>query len=105
MPRFRRHDRSHESAVGVSTKPGQAQCGEELMRSPTLLTLALLALGCGPMGPVPGERLSGKVAASPPSDWSSVDKEETVQFETRPSDPRRARTHAKMAACREARPI
>ncbi len=57
------------------------------MRSPTLLTLALLALGCGPIGPVPGGRLSGKVAASPPSNWSSVDKEETVQLETRPSDP------------------
>ena len=56
------------------------------MKRSTAFALALLALGCGPLGPLPGGRLSGQVA-SPPGDWSDADRHENVQLETRPSDP------------------
>lgn len=52
----------------------------------TWLPLALFALACGPLGPMPGGRLSGEVA-DPPSDWSFTDAQKNVQLETRPSDP------------------
>ncbi len=57
------------------------------MRTLTLLSLCLLALGCGPIGPLPGGSLSGDVATAPPADWSFADEEVTVQLETRPSAP------------------
>ena len=49
--------------------------------------LSLLVLGCGPIGPFPGGRLSGDVATGLPVDWSFADGEKTVQLETRPSAP------------------
>ncbi len=57
------------------------------MRYAALLSLSLLALGCGPIGPFPGGRLSGDVATGLPADWSFADEEKTVQLETRPSAP------------------
>jgi len=49
--------------------------------------IVLLALGCGPLGPIPGGKLSGEPMAGPVSDWSFLDDEHTVQLETRPDDP------------------
>ena len=57
------------------------------MRYAALLSLSLLALGCGPLGPFPGGSLSGDVATGLPADWSFADEEKTVQLETRPEDP------------------
>lgn len=57
------------------------------MRYAAVALLALLALGCGPIGPFPGGELSGDVATAPPTDWSFTDTEMTVQLETRPSKP------------------
>jgi hypothetical protein len=58
----------------------------EVTRSSSfLLALSLLALACGPMGPMPGGELSGNISPAP-ADWSTV-AEDTVQLETRPGDP------------------
>jgi hypothetical protein len=46
----------------------------------------LLVLGCGPLVMIPGGSLSGDVQPAP-ADWSFTDEVETVQLETRPSDP------------------
>jgi hypothetical protein len=56
------------------------------MRPRALLALSLLALACGPLGPLPGGALSG-TPSQPPQDWSRAADEDTVQLETRPSDP------------------
>lgn len=54
----------------------------------SLAALALLGgVACDPIGPIPGGRLSGTVAESPPADWSFSDQEKNVQLETQPSDP------------------
>ncbi len=57
------------------------------MRQAVLLAFSALVLACGPMGPFPGGRLSGNVAAEVPDDWSFADAQDTVQLETRPSAP------------------
>ena len=57
-----------------------------MMTRTALLALSLLALACGPLGPLPGGEISG-MAAETPSDWSAVAAEGNVQLETRPSDP------------------
>jgi hypothetical protein len=51
-----------------------------------LALVAILALGCGPVLLLPGGKLSG-VETSPPSDWDFTREIDTVQLETRPSDP------------------
>lgn len=51
-----------------------------------LLGFTLLALGCDPIVMIPGGALSGETAA-PPADWAFTDTVDTVQLETRPSDP------------------
>lgn len=52
-----------------------------------LVAIAVLSLiGCEPIVIVPGGKLSGEVAAVPPS-WSVMDATETVQLETRPANP------------------
>ncbi len=57
-----------------------------------VLLLGLVpALGCGPIGPLPGGRLSGSVSGAV-EDWSFVDDVETVQLETRPDDPHSVNT-------------
>ncbi len=57
------------------------------MRVTVLLAISALVLACGPMGPFPGGPLSGNLAADLPDDWSFADARDTVQLETRPSDP------------------
>ena len=47
------------------------------------ISLALLfTIACGPIGPVPGGRLSGEVEQTVPADWSFTDAHDTVQLET-----------------------
>ena len=55
------------------------------MRSNPLATLSLVVflIACGPIGPMPGGKLSGDVAAPPP-DWSASDAVKNVQLETDP---------------------
>ena len=50
------------------------------------LFLLVSSLGCGPIVMIPGGALSG-TATPPPNDWSFTDEIDTVQLETRPSDP------------------
>jgi hypothetical protein len=52
-----------------------------------LVALAVLALACGPLGPIPGGRLSGEVVSAPVDDWSFAGALEKIQLETRPDDP------------------
>jgi hypothetical protein len=57
-----------------------------MLRIPILLAVAL-ATGCGgPISMVPGGELSGPVQATP-ADWAFSNDHETVQLETRPTDP------------------
>ncbi len=49
---------------------------------PLALLLALPA--CGPIGPVPGGRLSGEVVLDPVDDWSFSDAHPLIQVESRP---------------------
>jgi hypothetical protein len=51
------------------------------------IALAAVSLACGPIGPIPGGALSGEVVEGPVDDWSFTSDIETVQLETRPSDP------------------
>jgi hypothetical protein len=61
----------------------------------TLVGLAVIAFALflgsrwlfGPLGPIPGPRLSGAVVQEPVEDWSFVDAVEVVQVETRPDAP------------------
>ena len=41
----------------------------------------------GPIGPMPGPRLSGMVVEEPVQDWSFVDAVKVIQIETRPGAP------------------
>jgi hypothetical protein len=53
----------------------------------SLAAAALLAAGCGgPFLLLPGGKLDG-AASDPPDSWSFLDEIDTVQLETRPSDP------------------
>jgi len=58
---------------------------------PTLLALAIFALACGPIGPIPGGRLSGPVENAP-ADWGFASDVGTIQLETRPDDPHSVNT-------------
>ncbi len=58
-----------------------------MVRVAVLLAFSVLVLACGPIGPFPGGRLSGSVAADLPGDWSFADGRDTVQLETRSSSP------------------
>ena len=49
--------------------------------------LAILTLACGPLGPLPGGRLSGEIRARPHSSWEEVGAIDTIQLETNPQDP------------------
>jgi len=62
-------------------------------RTRAALLAALLALAaCGPLGPIPGGRLSGEVGPANNSDWSFASDVETAQLETRPDDPHSVNT-------------
>jgi len=53
-----------------------------------LLTLLLASIvACGPLGPIAGGRLRGPIHEGPPPSWSEIADVETIQLETRPSDP------------------
>jgi hypothetical protein len=56
------------------------------MRIALALLAALGLAGCGPLVMIPGGELSGEVRPAP-ADWSFSDAVDTVQLETRPSDP------------------
>ncbi len=56
-----------------------------MIRILTVLSFLVL-VGCEPMGPIPGGRLSGEVLPVP-EDWSVYGAVELVQLETRPDDP------------------
>ncbi|MEW6270589.1 MAG: hypothetical protein AB1689_14995 [Thermodesulfobacteriota bacterium] len=50
------------------------------------LRLAARASG-GPLGPIPGGRLAGPLAADQDPDWSFTDAIDTIQVEVAPDDP------------------
>jgi hypothetical protein len=56
------------------------------MRHLAASVLALLLLGCEPMGPLSGHSLSGS-PTEPPDDWTSLAAVAAVQLQTRPGDP------------------
>lgn len=41
----------------------------------------------GPLGPIPGPRLSGMVVEEPVQDWSFIDAVKVIEIETRPDAP------------------
>ncbi len=47
----------------------------------------VFALGCGPLGPIPGGRLRGDVVTVEIKDWAFAVEEKTAQIETNPADP------------------
>lgn len=65
-------------------------------RSVTLATAAIamltLAVGCGPLGPIPGGSLRGEVHEGPPASWAEFTEVEQVQLETNPADPHSVNT-------------
>ena len=56
------------------------------------LVLLLQVVGCGPIGPIPGGRLSGELGPRPSADWRFAEDEKTAQLETRPEDPHSVNT-------------
>ncbi len=58
-----------------------------MRRALALAALSACALACGPIGPIPGGRLSGVLVSTPVEDWAFASKAETIQLETRPDDP------------------
>lgn len=44
-------------------------------------------MAAGPCGPIPGGRIDGHEAESPPADWTFTNDVSTIQVETRPDDP------------------
>jgi hypothetical protein len=47
------------------------------------IALALLAVACGPVGPIPGTHLSGEVASAAVEDWSFTRDHLEIEVETR----------------------
>ena len=58
-----------------------------MMRRIAMVALLAALVGCEPMGPIPGGKLSGEVVTEPVGDWGFASGEETLQLETRPDDP------------------
>jgi len=48
---------------------------------------AALLCACGPIGPIPGGRLSGELVTEPVTDWSFSDEFDNVHVETGVEDP------------------
>jgi hypothetical protein len=48
---------------------------------------SIFSIACGPLGPLPGGSLDGRVAGTPAGDWAFSDAHKTVQLEVRPSNP------------------
>lgn len=57
-----------------------------------LLLLVCATAACGPLGPIPGGRLSGDVGSAQNEDWSFAADVENAQLETRPDDPHSVNT-------------
>lgn len=74
-----------EAAMESSERAARDRTRAHGWRFTVLLALAG-AMGCGPMGPIPGGRLGGSVEPAPDS-WAFTADVETVQLETRPDDP------------------
>jgi hypothetical protein len=51
------------------------------------VVLVVQLLGCGPIGPLSGGRLSGEIGPRGVVSWKFAAGEETAQLETRPADP------------------
>ncbi len=59
-----------------------------MKRRVALLLIAGLIAAChGPLGPIPGGRLSGPVMHEPVGDWSFAERYRVAEVETNPSDP------------------
>ena len=48
---------------------------------------AALLCACGPVGPIPGGKLSGELVTQPVTDWSFSDEFKNIQIETTLDDP------------------
>jgi len=58
-----------------------------------LVALLLLTTACnGPLGPIPGGKLSGRVSDEAILDWSFAADVDVIQMETRPDDPHSVNT-------------
>lgn len=63
--------------------------------------LFLAVAACrGPLGPIPGGRLSGTVVENPVRDWSFAERYRYAQVETRPADPHSVNVHFYVVAGR-----
>ena len=56
------------------------------------VVVALMFMGCGPIGPFPGGALEGEVGSAAVADWSFARDVENAQLETRPGDPHSVNT-------------
>jgi hypothetical protein len=56
--------------------------------------LAVVLMGTGPCGPIPGGQLDGPVVTAPVADWSFLGDSFACELETRPADP-----HSVRATC------
>lgn len=65
--------------------PGAEFCGRSLRGAAALVALAF-CLGCGPVGPFSGGRLSGEDGGWP-ENWNRVSEVMQIQLETLPDDP------------------
>lgn len=54
--------------------------------APLFWMILLLGVGCGPVVLIPGGALDGPSAPAPP-DWAFAESIDTIQLETRPTDP------------------
>ncbi len=58
-----------------------------------LIVLLQLTTGCnGPLGPIPGGKLSGTVSNEAVADWSFAADVDVIQLETRPEEPHSVNT-------------
>ena len=63
------------------------------MKKATFLVVGLLLLvACGPLGPIPGGRLSGQLGPATVDGWGFASGEQTAQLETRPAEPHSVNT-------------
>jgi hypothetical protein len=78
----------------MSPSISRAHLHQSIGRARALLVsiVALGVLGCGPIGPLAGGRLSGDVGPPDASDWSAVAQEKRLHLETRPEDPHSVNT-------------
>jgi hypothetical protein len=56
------------------------------------LVVSVLLMGCGPIGPLSGGRLSGEIGPPDVTDWSAHADDDTLHLETNPEDPHSVNT-------------